>query len=213
MASKFQFDKYTIPERIGSSVTRLFVPLAFFGCSSMFALEIKFNVIYESDTIGDLRVSKTLSEGEIKFTYRLDLTSTFLFKKIRVQYDMEATYAKTELRYYHLVYKINGGVNDDVVMNWETDHYTIKSLKKKDTDRHDFTINYTTVLLFFGEPTRRTRVWGELNCRYQALSRTADLGYAMDTGGGRNNTFYYKAGILVKAFFDTPVLDFEILRE
>ena len=85
--------------------------------------------------------------------------------------------------------------------------------KKKSYDKYYHAINFTTVLLFFGEPVKRSKVWGELNCRYQSLTCVGENAYSMDTGGGRANTFYYKNGNLVKAFFNTIMLDFDILRE
>ncbi len=210
MKSKGQINLNSFRPFLKFGITTFFV---FAGALNALALELKFDVLYQGDTIGVLDVSKQVTEGEIRFNYSLDITSTVFFKTVRIQYTMDAKYQKTELRYYHLLYKINGKVNEEVTLTWATDHYNIVSLKKKDKDRHDEVINFTTVLLFFSEPLKRTRVWGELNCRYQALVRQTDGGYAMDTGGGRNNVFYYKDNQLDRATFDTPVLDFEIFRE
>ena len=129
-----------------------------------------------------------------------------------MQYDMDAQYSGGNLLNYHLIYKVNEKVHDEVLVDWNEDHYTIQSTRQKQKKDHFSLINFTTVLLFFSEPLKRTKVWGELNCRYQPLIKVEDNGYEMSTDDGRSNVFYYEKGKLVRATFDTPVVDFEIIK-
>ena len=171
-----------------------------------------FNVVCKGESIGQLEVTKTINDDVIDFKYLLDITTTVIFKEVRVQYDMDAQYSGGNLLNYHLIYKVNEKVHDEVLVDWNEDHYTIQSTRQKQKKDHFSLINFTTVLLFFSEPLKRTKVWGELNCRYQPLIKVEDNGYEMSTDDGRSNVFYYEKGKLVRATFDTPVVDFEIIK-
>lgn len=171
-----------------------------------------FAVIYKGDNLGELNLTKEVQGKEIIFTYQMDIETKLLSKDIRIKYDMNCVYKSGVLDHYHIIYKMNNKTVDEVQTEWIMDNYRITSLKKKDFTNYYERINFTTVLLFWDEPGKRSKVWGELNCRYQSLTRTEDEGYAMATGGGRANTFYYENGSCARASFDTAVLDFEIIK-
>jgi len=192
---------------------RFLLLLGVFFAQLSYAAPIKphlFNIIHKGEKVGQLLVIEKPTPSQTSYKYMMDMTTKFLFKKIHVEYNMDAVYKKGVLVNYHLVYRLNDKLIDEIDLKWVEDKYLIKTKKRE--KEHLKRIPYSTILLFCKKPTDRDKVWGELICEYSEISRVTDDHYKVILSNRKVNEYHYDSGKLIRASFQTPLIDFEMIR-
>jgi hypothetical protein len=169
-----------------------------------------FMVIHDGEDIGKLIVTEEKKQEGYAYTYVMDITTRFLFKEIRVEYNMDALFKKGVLDNYHLIYKLNNRLMDDVSLNWTGSKYIIKTAKEE--KEHLSKIYHSMILMFCRKPDNKTKVWGELICDYSKLVKEEENVFKVKFSDGKENKYIYENNQLVKASIQTKFIDFDMIR-
>jgi len=169
-----------------------------------------FAVMNKGDDLGHLKIIEKPTPAQTSYHYVMDMTTSVLFKKIHVQYNMDAVYKKGQLMNYHLIYRLNDRLVDDITLKWIGEKYSIVS--QKGTNEHLKKIRYSTIRLFCKEPVNRSSVWGELICENSDLSKIEDGHYRVTFNSRKFNDYFYEKGQLIRASINTALMSFEMFR-
>jgi hypothetical protein len=169
-----------------------------------------FDIVHKGESSGQLKIVEKPTPSQTSYKYIMDMTTRFLFKSIHVEYNMDAVYKRGQLISYHLIYKLNDKLMDEVDLKWEANRYIIKTASEE--KEHFKKIRYSTILLFCKQPIDRPHVWGELICENSPVSRIKDDHYQVDISGSKYNEYYYKEGRLMRACIHTTLVNFDMVR-
>lgn len=198
------------PTSIGATFFLFSLLLSSFSALAGETKKHEFAVMKDGDEVGRLTVTEIPTPSQTNYQYAMDLTTSVLFKKIHVEYSMDAVYKRGMLISYHLLYKLNDKVVDDIDLSWDGKKYLITTTGG--TEEHLRKITLSTIRLFCKEPLGRTEVWGEKYCEPAELRLMKAGQYRVLFGSSKYNDFYYKDGKLVRVSINNALMSFEMFR-
>jgi hypothetical protein len=179
------------------------------GISSLFAQQLKYNVVQNNDVIGWLKLEKKDSANFslIKFSSEIKKRLVILFTVIERQ---EALFENGILTRSYVYRK----VNDDIKVNKQTiysgDHYLIKK-EKTSTQLMLNNIAYNQLSLYFYEPNLVKEVYSDNYECYLKIEKTGSENYILLLPNGNKNTYYYSNGICTKVKVEQSLFTVEFV--
>ncbi|WP_417888013.1 DUF6134 family protein [Zunongwangia sp.] len=170
--------------------------------------QLVFDVIHRDKKIGEFVASRVKNNKIITYTSKTAIEARLL-AKINVNYNFEVLYEDDLMQKAYTEVIVNG--------KRRTDSKTIKRKNSYlffDCGDHESTINYpisfSSILLIFEEPISVSKIYSEENGNFQKITRVKSHCYTKENKKGRVNTYFYRNGLLQKAFIDSGLIDFEL---
>ncbi|AIZ42353.1 DUF6134 family protein [Cellulophaga baltica] len=168
-----------------------------------------YDIIYKEKTIGSLKATKTHKDA--KTTYHTSSTIAFrLIKEFAVNYNYSVDFEAKLLKKAVVNIHINDKSHAKTLTQWHENEYLITKNGKSEVPIKT-TIDYTTILLYFLEPTHINNCYSEQDGSFNTIVSLGNHVYKKINANGKENVYYYKNGVLEKAVIDGGLIAFEML--
>jgi len=192
---------------------RLILPFCFLiflgGTTKVTDSSIFFDIVHRDKVVGSLIASQKTIGSKIDYQSVAKI-ETRLIKGIEVDYKYDVTFENQLLKKADVHITINDKPHAETSTVWKDDTYQIiESDGKKKTLQH--AIDYTTILLYFKEPTRVSECYSEQDGSLNSISALGNHPYKKINSKGNENTYHYENGVLKKANIDGGIIHFELI--
>lgn len=170
---------------------------------------LHFNIVHNNKVIGSLKATKTIKDSK---TYYQSSTTieTQIIKEIRVNYKYDVAFEDNMLETSNVDITINEKPHAKTYTKWKRTAYQVITNEKDKKDIKD-SIFYATVQLYFKEPKNVSTCYSEQDGSFNSIVALGHHGYKKINSKGRENSYYYKKGVLKKATIDGGLIKFEII--
>lgn len=167
-----------------------------------------YDIIVRNKVVGSLKASQ-ITKGP-KTTYR-SFTSikSHIIKDITVNYKYEVTFVNLLLQKADGHISVNEKPHAETSTIWNNSGYKI--VKDQEESSLNDAIEYATILLYFKEPTDVHNCYSEQDGTMNTIVSLGNHSYKKINSKGKENTYYYKNGILRKGIIDGGVVSFEMI--
>ncbi|ETN96115.1 DUF6134 family protein [Zhouia amylolytica] len=172
--------------------------------------KVSFEVLHRDKSIGVLEAVKETYHKEVVYNNHTSI-DTRIITKIEVNYGYNVTYDNNGLVEASAQIKFNGKERTNAHTERKGKNYLFFK-DNNEPEKLDQEIDYSTVKLIFEEPKNVNRVYAEEHGEFHSIKRIASNTYLKTSPDGKENTYYYKNGILEKAEIDGGVIKFVIKR-
>jgi hypothetical protein len=150
-----------------------------------------YTVYHTKTTIGKLNAKKYSENGTTVYDVKTNLDFT-IFKSVSVRHTLLVKTKDGIVIYAYLKSVINNEIEKEQTLTWDGTQYTIKTLEG--TTYLQDKIYITVAMLYFHEPTNRTRIFSENFMAYQPMT-APDVGkYELDLDDGTTTDYFYQNG-------------------
>ncbi|MBD0776842.1 hypothetical protein HPE56_03465 [Maribacter sp. ANRC-HE7] len=168
-----------------------------------------FDIIMNDKVIGSLEATRT-TDGSQTIYKSLTSIKTKIIKDVEVDYEYNVIFEKSILKKANVDILINQKPHVKTRTGLkDKNYYVIKNGKPK-TVLHQ-AIDYTTVLLFFREPTGINECFSEQGGSLNAIVALGNHSYKKINAKKQENIYYYKNGSLEKADIDGGLIHLSIV--
>lgn len=183
----------------------------FSGNLSSFDTTLYFDIIHNDKIIGNLKATQT--NKNYKTHYHSSTTiRTKIIKDIKVNYKYDVTFEDEILKKADVDISLNDRPHAETHTKWKDAEYHISKNGKKEAALND-SIAYATILLFFEEPVNVDRCYSEQNGSFNSIVALGNHSYKKINSKGRENTYYYKRGVLQSAVIDGGMVHFQMIAK
>lgn len=170
---------------------------------------LSFDVILRNKVVGNLETNQITKDG---ITYYQSSTNikTRLVKEILVSYEYAVAFENKALKKADVAITVNKKAHAKTQTKWVDDHYQITKNDKEETVLNS-DISYATILLYFIEPINISSCYSEQDGSFNTIVPLENHSYKKINSKGKENTYYYKNGILKKAIIDGGLISFEMI--
>jgi hypothetical protein len=171
---------------------------------------LKYKVYRDGKEIGYIRAVRSTQGEQVVYDVETHMTIKVLINQ-KVDYTSNAVYTNGILQSSSARSWVNDKVHHSCYTTLKGNKYIVK------TDKDNLVINrlisYSGVLLYFREPGNVDRVFSEMSGQ-DNLMRKAGAGYYILTNSKskKQNKYWYKGGMLDRAFINHTLIDIEIQR-
>ena len=171
--------------------------------------KLRFKVLKNDKEIGWINATKTISGNQILYEVETELEIKLVFTQ-KVVYSSKALYVNNFLQKSVSKSFVNKKLQHHCVTLWKGNHYEIK--RDHDIERLDRKVFYSGIMLYFKEPGDEHLVYSEMAGQDNFMAKGDGVYLLTDGKSKRKNSYWYKGGLLHKAFIDHSLVDFEIIR-
>lgn len=188
----------------------LILLLIFVSSNAFYEEKASFEVVHRGKSIGVLEAVKEVVYKKTVYTNQTNI-DTRIITKIEVNYGYNVTFDRLGLVEASARIKFNGKQRTNAFTERKGEGYTfVRDNEKPEELNQD--IKYSTVKLIFEEPKNISNVYAEEHGEFHTIKQIASNTYRKTSPDGKENTYYYKNGILEKAEIDGGVIKFQIQR-
>ena len=167
-----------------------------------------YDIIVKDKIVGSLSASQK-TKGPKTMYQSLTSIKTKLIREIEVDYKYDVTFDSSILKKANVSITVNDRPHARTSTVWKNTEYEIVKDEQESTLKES--IQYATILLYFKEPTDVQNCYSEQDGTMNTIVSLKNHSYKKINSKGKENTYYYKNGILHKAIIDGGVINFELL--
>ena len=170
---------------------------------------LSFAIILHDKVVGSLESTQITKDG---ITYYQSSTNikTRLIKDVLVNYKYAVEFDNDLLKKANVAITVNKKPHAKTNTKWIDNHYLVIKNEKKETTLNN-KISYTTILLYFKEPVNINSCYSEQDGSFNTIVSLGNHSYKKINSKGKENTYYYKNGILKKATINGGLISFEMI--
>ncbi|WP_299150148.1 DUF6134 family protein [uncultured Dokdonia sp.] len=168
-----------------------------------------FDIIHNNKVIGNLKAEKTIDDNKTLYQSTTNITATIIWET-QINYNYKVLFESGLLQ----TSDVDIFVNDKPRAQTYTRKQDSLFIISRDNKRPQFykePINYTTIQLYFEEPTTITSCYSEQDGSINKLVALGNHSYKKVNAKGRENLYFYKDGRLIKASIDGGIIQFELV--
>jgi hypothetical protein len=167
-----------------------------------------YDIIYKEKNIGNLKAIHTYNDS--KNTYHTSSTIEIkMIKQFNVNYTYEVSMENHHLKKADVDILVNGKQHAKTITHWHENKYLITK-NDKTQDPIKTTIKYSTIQLYFIEPSNIHSCYSEEDGSFNTIESLGNHSYKKINSKGKENIYYYKNGTLEKATIDGGIIEFEM---
>ncbi|MFS4416450.1 DUF6134 family protein [Maribacter sp. 2307ULW6-5] len=166
-----------------------------------------FDIVVKNKVVGSLKASQ-ITKGS-KTTYQ-SFTSikTHIIKDIKVNYEYDVTFDNFLLQKADVHITVNDKPHAETsTLRNNAGYKIVKNQKESSLDE---SIEYATILLYFKEPAKISSCYSEQDGTMNTIVSMGNNSYKKINAKGKENSYYYKNGVLQKAIIDGGIVNFEM---
>ncbi|HRO44060.1 MAG TPA: hypothetical protein PL009_14590 [Flavipsychrobacter sp.] len=171
--------------------------------------KLRYKIFKDKKEIGYISAIRTTQGETTTYDVETHMSIRVLINQ-KVEYTSKAIYQNGLLQNSIAKSFVNDKLHNTCITNWKGNHYTIK------TDKNDHSlarsVAYSGAMLYFKEPPAGL-IYSEMSGHDNTI-RKAGIGHYILTNSKskKQNKYWYKAGILDRAFLNHALIDIEIQR-
>ncbi len=167
-----------------------------------------YDIIYKDKNIGNLKASYTI-KGSKTIYHTSSTIEIKIIKQIDVNYTYEVSIENNHLKKAAVDILVNGKQHAKTNTHWHHSKYLITK-NEKTQDPITKKINYSTILLYFKEPTNIKSCYSEQDGSFNSIVSLGNHSYKKINSKGKENSYNYKNGILESAIVDGGIIEFQM---
>jgi len=172
---------------------------------------LHYDIIMKDKVIGSLDTHQN-TKGSLTTYQSLTSIKTKLLTTIEVDYKYDVIFNNSLLKKANVSIVINDRQHAETSTLWKNDQYEIVKNQKESSFKDS--IQYTTILMYFKEPKKIKNCYSEQDGSMNTIVSLGNHRYKKINAKGKENTYFYKKGVLHKANIDGGVVNFELrIRE
>ncbi len=166
-------------------------------------------VLHNKKVIGSLKATKSVKNAE---TYYHSFTEikTHILKDVQVNYKYDVTFGNDLLKQADVAITVNNKPHANTNTIWQNSYYRVTKNKGKEKNVNE-SIFYATIQLYFKEPINISRCYSEQDGSFNTIIPLGNHAYKKVNSKGKENSYYYKNGLLKKASIDGGLVKFEMI--
>ncbi len=190
----------------------IFLIFMLVSSSSISATQLEnryFDIIHNDKVIGSLKAEKTTDDSKTLYESTTNITAMIIWET-QINYSYKVLFESGLLQ----TSDVDIFVNDKPRAQTYTRKQDSLYIVSRDNKRPQFykePINYTTIQLYFEEPTVITSCYSEQDGSINKLVTLGNHSYKKVNAKGRENLYFYKDGRLIKASIDGGIIQFELV--
>lgn len=184
--------------RLGMLLAFLFL-VAFTSSDSDLPNVLSYNVIRDSEVIGNIQIQRQLEGDSIIYTLESKISAKFIWS-IDIEGQETSVFEKDKLIFSSVYRQVNKKVKADHEIVFKDSKYIINSGNKSEFLQFE-KIKTNLITLYFKEPLGISQVFCDNEKRMVSVTQKEKGVYKVLFSNGKYNLFYYKDGkcIMVKA--------------
>jgi len=168
-----------------------------------------FDIVHNDKVIGSLQATKTIGKGRTVYQSNTSITATIIWET-QIDYNYEVLFENEVLQTADVAIFVNNKPRAQTYTIQQGDAYHITKNKRKEYHLNE-SLPYTTIQLYFEEPLDIDTCYSEQDGSINKLQPLGNHAYRKVNAKGKENTYYYKEGKLVKASIDGGIIQFELI--
>lgn len=173
-------------------------------------LRLKYDILQNGQKIGEIRAKKSIIDGQTDYSLESEMNIKVVVKQL-VSYNEQAIYKDGILQKSLFKSYVNNKMHKYCKITWNGSDYEIK--KDYEISYHNKSISYSGIMLYFKEPFGITYTFSEMTGSYNKMNRIGEHEYTLtDSQSKKVNKYWYKDGLLSRAYINHTLIDLELKR-
>jgi len=188
----------------------IFTFLAFSAFAVAGVQKLRYKVIKDEKEIGQIIAVRTTEGETVIYDVETELNIRIILNQ-EIIYTSRAVYQNGSLRNSVAKSYVNDKLHHSCITNYKGGTYYIQTDKGKSSLNGNVT--YSGVLLYFKEPGSVSQIFSEMSGQNNAVRKVGAGQYILtNSKSGKQNKYWYKGGILERAFLHHTLINIEIQR-